>query len=79
MGNYDILILEEKCTGCFRCELACSHLFTKAFNPSRSRIRVMLSGADCVIELTEECNGCGVCVDHCLYDALRKSEREAVR
>ena len=77
MGTFDIQVSTERCTGCLRCELACSDLFTKAFNPSEARMRVVVLGADCSIGFTEECNACGVCVDHCFYDALKKTKREA--
>ena len=30
----------EKCTGCLRCELACSYMQTGLFQPSKSVIRV---------------------------------------
>jgi len=33
-------ILPEKCTGCLRCELACSYVQTGRFEPARSVIRV---------------------------------------
>ncbi|MFQ5899224.1 MAG: 4Fe-4S dicluster domain-containing protein [Candidatus Methylomirabilia bacterium] len=33
-------IIPEKCTGCLRCELACSYMQTGAFQPSKSVIRV---------------------------------------
>ena len=77
MGNYDIQVYTESCTGCLRCQLACSDLYTKAFNPSTARIRVIVSAADCSILFTEECNECGVCVDHCFHGALHKMKREA--
>jgi len=77
MGNYDIQVFTERCTGCLRCQLACSDLYTKAFNPSAARIRVIMSGADCSILFTEECTECGVCVDHCFHGALQKTKREA--
>ena len=76
MGNYIIQVATERCTGCLRCELACSDLYTKVFNPSVAMIRVTVSGADWDIRFTDECNDCGVCVDHCFYDALEKSEKE---
>ncbi len=79
MGKYEIQITPERCTGCLRCQLACSDLYTKAFNPSRARIRVATSGADSSIRFEEDCNGCGVCVDHCLFEALRKTEKGADR
>ena len=33
-------IVPERCTGCLRCELACSYMQTGSFQPSRSVIRV---------------------------------------
>ena len=77
MGNYDIQVSTERCTGCLRCQLACSDLYTKAFNPSTARLRVIISGADRSILFTEECNKCGVCVDQCFHGALQKMKREA--
>jgi len=77
MGIYDIQVSTGRCTGCMRCQLACSDLYTKAFNPSTASIRVIVSGADCSILFTEECNECGVCVDHCFHGALQKMKREA--
>ncbi len=77
MGNYVIQVYTECCTGCLRCQLACSDLYTKAFNPPAARIQVILWGVDCSIHFTEECNECGVCVDHCLHGALHKMKREA--
>lgn len=77
MGNYDIQVSTESCTGCLRCQLACSDLYTKAFNPSEARIQVVTSGSYCSIHFTEECNECGVCVDHCFHGALQKMKREA--
>jgi Fe-S-cluster-containing hydrogenase component 2 len=79
MEEFDIQLFSEKCAGCLRCQLACSDLFSKTFDPSISRIQVVFSDADCVITLTEECNRCGVCVEHCFYDAITKNRREAER
>ncbi|MBW1710573.1 MAG: 4Fe-4S binding protein [Deltaproteobacteria bacterium] len=78
MGKYTIQVYTERCTGCLRCELACSDLYTKTFNPSKARIQVTATGLDCMIRFTGECNYCGVCVDHCFYDALQKEEKVAV-
>ncbi len=77
MGIYDIRVSTGRCTGCLRCQLACSDFCTKAFNPSAARILVVISGADCSILFTEECNKCGVCVDQCFHGALQKMKREA--
>ena len=76
MEKYDIQIATERCTGCLRCQLACSDLYTKAFNHSQARIRVLVSGMDYSICFTDECTECGVCVDHCLFNALEKTKRE---
>ena len=78
MAKYEIQRSPERCTGCLRCALACSDLYCKSFNPALARIQILVSDADWSIVLTEDCNGCGICADHCLYDAVRKSEREAV-
>ncbi|MCP4668562.1 MAG: hypothetical protein GY849_19640 [Deltaproteobacteria bacterium] len=77
MKTYNIQVATERCTGCLRCELACSDLFTKAFNPSEARIRVVVSDADCSIGFTEACNACGACADHCFFGALEKTIKEA--
>jgi len=77
MGKYEILVDEMRCTGCLRCQLACSDLYIKAFNPGRARIRVVMSGVDCRIEFTDDCTECGVCADHCFFGTLQKTERRA--
>jgi ferredoxin len=77
MGKYEINIATERCTGCLRCQLACSDLYTKAFNPSQARIQVATSGAECSIRFEEDCNECGICADHCFFEALMKTEKES--
>ncbi len=79
MGKYVIQTHPERCTGCLRCELACSDLYHRIFNPSLARIQVDVSGLDCSIRFTEECNNCGICVDHCFYDALLKTREVIVQ
>ena len=76
MSKYNIQVHTENCTGCLRCQLACSDLYTKAFNPVEALIRVVVSGADCSIHFTEACNECGVCADACFFSALEKSKKE---
>jgi Fe-S-cluster-containing dehydrogenase component len=79
VAKYEIQVFTERCSGCLRCQLACSDLFSRIFNPSLSRIRVDFSGADCSIHLKEDCDGCGVCVDHCFFGAVQKERRETHR
>lgn len=76
MVKYRIEVVPEKCSGCLRCQLACSMLYTKSFNPSSARILIMLHGIKCEIHFTHECIDCGVCADHCFYDALTKIRQE---
>lgn len=76
MGKYRIEIFPEKCTGCLRCQLACSDIYTKKFNPAQARIRVAVREADCTLWFTETCEACGVCADQCFYGALEKIRKE---
>jgi Fe-S-cluster-containing dehydrogenase component len=77
MAIYEINTNTDNCTGCLRCQLGCSQLYTGAFNPAAAYIRVMVSGADGMITFTEDCTSCGVCADHCFYDALHKEPKES--
>ena len=79
MGKFQITANPQNCTGCLRCQLACSEQHTKAFNPSAARIQVNVSGVDCIIHFTNECNECAICVDNCFYDALQKKPKENKR
>ncbi len=74
MEKVVIKVTAENCTGCLRCQLACSEVYGKVFNPATSRIRVERFEFDSSIEFTEECNQCGICVEHCFYDVLQKSQ-----
>ena len=76
MAKYEIHANTDNCTGCLRCQLGCSDLYTRAFNPAEAYIRVTVSGADCTISFTEDCTQCGVCADNCFYDALEKKLKE---
>ena len=72
MARYRIETAPDKCSGCLRCELACSDLRTKQFILSEARIRVVMSGSNCTVSFTEECTQCGICADQCWYGALTK-------
>ena len=76
MTQYRLMIFPEKCAGCLRCQLACSEVYTRAFNPAAARIRVEVSGADCAITFNDDCNRCGICADNCFYQALEKKPLE---
>ena len=75
--SFRILIHPENCTGCRRCQLACSVLYTKIFKPSAAHLEVDWMGDHCLITFTDECTGCGVCADECFFGALEKTPQKA--
>jgi Fe-S-cluster-containing hydrogenase component 2 len=75
-----------KCTGCLRCELACSfhHSGRTRFQPELSSIRVSRSNVDKSVRMTidDSCDGCAsersvLCVRACVFNALGTLRREA--
>jgi len=79
VAKYDITVAADNCTGCLRCELACSDAYAKTFSTASARIRVVMTGPDCEISFTDECVECGICADNCLYDTLSKERKEGDR
>ena len=77
MGKYYVQAAPENCSGCLKCELACSDAYQKAFNPWAACIKVTMYGKDCTIEFTDDCNQCGICADNCFFECLTKTEKEA--
>ena len=69
-----IKAIAEKCTGCGRCELACSFHHEHVFSPELSRIRMYRDNISGQVELTfcDDCDECGICVEHCFFDALEE-------
>ena len=76
MGNDTINSVTENCTGCLRCALACSELYTGSVNPVKAYIRVERAPDVYTIRFEPDCNECGICVDSCFYGALEKGRRE---
>jgi len=69
-----VLIVDgEKCTGCRICELVCSMIRSREYNPQRSCIKVLrnmeLDVSIPVIETT--CDFCGKCSEWCFQEAIR--------
>ncbi len=70
MAESDLILPHpENCTGCLRCELRCSWTYAHAFSPLEAYIQVD-PGEPTRISFTEDCNGCGFCVDECPFGAL---------
>jgi TPP-dependent indolepyruvate ferredoxin oxidoreductase alpha subunit len=77
MEKYAIQVIPQNCTGCLQCQLACSELYTRRFTLHEARLQVVFTNTGCTIRFSDDCTCCGVCTDHCLYEALMKTPREA--
>lgn len=73
-GPQRIVIKAENCSGCLLCSLACSFFTTteRAFSPSKAQIVVRPGSAETwfTVDLLPDCDGCGICVKYCAFDAL---------
>ena len=72
----EIIINEKKCSGCLMCQLKCSYLFHKEFNPSKANIIIDASNIFPKISFLEDCKECWECVKICLYGALEFKEED---
>jgi len=72
--NEKIKINEKSCTGCQVCQLKCSYIRDKAFNPSRAFIKISVDDIIPKITFIEGCTKCGQCAKHCSYGALKLVE-----
>jgi formate hydrogenlyase subunit 6/NADH:ubiquinone oxidoreductase subunit I len=63
----------DKCTGCRICELTCSLMLHKEFNPKKSYIRLIANEeANVYIPILDiRCSFCGNCVEACPTKALK--------
>ena len=58
----------DLCTQCHSCQLACSFVYSGAFNPEKARIRLFPGEG---ISYTEDCcGGCSLCISFCPYGAI---------
>ena len=73
----EIVIHEDKCTGCRICQLMCSSIYQKRFAPTEAFIQITdVYGLIPKITFLEECKKCGHCAKYCLYGALELKEVE---
>lgn len=77
MNDDAIQVNEQHCTFCRRCQLGCSNAYLREFNPDKANIRIEVVGLAVQISFTDACRKCGICVDHCLYDALEMTAKGA--
>ncbi len=74
--KYEITYIQENCSGCLRCQLACSRAYARSFQPSAACIKIESRGAEYRIIFTKDCVECGFCADNCLFGALTKTPKE---
>ncbi len=77
--NAKIVINAENCAGCLSCQLICSLINQKEFNPSRAYIQVEYlgrTGNDNLVYFTDDCTECGLCAQYCYFNALIPNEKE---
>lgn len=74
--NEKIQVDQENCSGCRICQLMCSFIQTKSYNPAKAYIIIEEAQATEPFRITfsNRCNGCGVCVRYCFYGALKIAE-----
>jgi Fe-S-cluster-containing dehydrogenase component len=71
-----LVVLAENCRGCRSCQLACSFVRTRVFNPGRSMIvleRDLASGRTAPMIKPIGCDLCGgdpACANACKYGAI---------
>ena len=73
----NIVIDVGKCTGCRNCQLICSLIYAKAFNPTKARIVIedQESYGKQNVYFTDECvTNCHLCTAYCVYGAIERKE-----
>ncbi|MCU0599340.1 MAG: 4Fe-4S binding protein [Desulfobacterales bacterium] len=75
--KYQVSHSQENCTGCLCCQLACSRIYEKRFQPTAARIWIQLQRVHYTADFSQECIACGLCADACLFGALTKHPMEA--
>ena len=78
MSERILLFLPGRCSGCKRCEMACSLQNAETCDPARSFIRALVHprlGTPSLL-LDDGCIGCAMCVKACNLEALCYSPEE---
>lgn len=74
--KYKFTYDQKQCSGCLRCQLACSRAYIKRFQPFSACIQIDAQGEEYRAVFTEDCVKCGFCADNCLFGALVKFPEE---
>ncbi len=74
-----IFVQPELCTGCRICEVACSFIKTKKFNPAESKIKI-IKVEEKGIDLPSMCLHCedAPCMDICPVGALKRKHNSVI-
>ncbi|MFC1914517.1 4Fe-4S dicluster domain-containing protein [Chloroflexota bacterium] len=77
MEARDIVVHPDSCVRCYRCQLECSFLRTRMFNPEEAFIKIDWNWVNDKpsISFTDDCDNCGVCVRACIYECLTLREK----
>ena len=68
----NVAAIPERCVGCKLCQLICSYITLRVFNPSRSHLAIKADEKRGLfdIEFLPECTDCGACIKYCPSEAL---------
>ncbi|MFC1896789.1 4Fe-4S dicluster domain-containing protein [Thermodesulfobacteriota bacterium] len=64
--------MPKHCVGCMLCQLICSYVTHRVFNPSRSHLTIKADEKRGLFDIVflPECTYCGACVKYCPSGAL---------
>ena len=68
----NVITIPERCVGCKLCQLICSYVTLRVFNPARSHLTIKADEKRGLFDiiLLPECTGCGACIKYCPGEAL---------
>lgn len=67
-----VAAIPERCVGCKLCQLICSYVTFRVFNPSRSHLTIKADEKRGLFDIVflPECTDCGACIKYCPSEAL---------
>lgn len=67
-----VTAIRERCVGCKLCQLICSYIEFRVFNPFRSHISIKADEKRGLFDIVflPECTQCGACIKYCPGEAL---------